>query len=282
MTDNADIALPEDLRDVPPTRPGIEITPLDAEPFAVAMKELLWWYVVPEVGDETLWLTYEEPGWTLSGHVQLQATSKAVVHGVQGVRISIREWQRPGLQEPWRGPIEKIVYGRLTEDTVEWLGVEESFDGVWDVATFMDEGFDKDFGKTPRRIQDTGRIRQTGEDSFVIDNTDEELDGAVGCGMFTVRVGDREFQCLRVLEFGECWQSGARRALEAYVTSQGRTVLTRHYRAPDWASGTEWIKPWTGGRPFDKAFPDHRRITVNGQMLVHWNDDITSVSLGLS
>ncbi len=276
--------VPEAAKEVPLHLPEIEIRPLETKPFDPKLRELPWWYVVPEVGNRTLWLTYEEPGWTLSGYTRLHAVCPAIVHRTRCVRIDVTEWERPGLDVPWVGPRGKYVYARQTEDETQWMAIEEDFDGAWALYTFQDRGFDLDFGTASRHVDVTGRFREVGPGQFEVNNppNSEAKAGPMAAGVFDVRVGANHFECLRVWETGQCWQTDRAMALEAFVTRQGRTVLTRHYHHPDWAKEQDWVRAWTGGRPYDEAFPDHACITINGTRLVHWNYDLTGLGLGVS
>lgn len=55
---------------------------------------------------------------------------------------------------------------------------------------------------------------------------------------------------------------------ETYIDANGRTILWRRFNRDDWAFrhfGTLWTE----------ALPDNERITINGQLYVHWYDCIT-------
>ena len=59
---------------------------------------------------------------------------------------------------------------------------------------------------------------------------------------------------------------------EQYIDQNGHTVLWRRFNRNDWAN-KRYGKLWT------EMFPDNERITVNGEIYVHWYDCITDYIL---
>ncbi|MEK9137532.1 MAG: RNA polymerase sigma factor, partial [Bacteroidota bacterium] len=122
----------------PLRRPEIVITEVDAEPFSVDCRELPWWFGIPEVGDRTLWATYDPPEWNLTSVSDMQAVRPARIHDLEGVEINVGEW------EPETGwtPSAWTMYGRLTEDSRQWIAVSRIDDsGKRLLRTFLDEDF---------------------------------------------------------------------------------------------------------------------------------------------
>ena len=62
--------------------------------------------------------------------------------------------------------------------------------------------------------------------------------------------------------------------MEAYLEKNGRTVLFRRYNGRKWKLGGE-------RRPWDEAFPEHRRLVIEGVTYVHWYDCLTGLACGL-
>ncbi|MFO7900171.1 MAG: hypothetical protein R6V58_14070 [Planctomycetota bacterium] len=210
----------------PRTRPGIVIGPSRAEPFAVECPELRWWFAVPAPGERTRWATYDPPTGGLSGASDLRAVRPARVHGVDCVEIEVRDWEpKAGGAAPWR------MFARLTETTAGWLAtLKLDEDGTRELFTCLDEGFDDDWGEAPRRLEDRGRFRET-DDGVYVQSDDRSLrtGGAIGLGVARVRIGQRAFTCLRVLDLDEGQPDERGILMEGYLTRAGRTILCRRY-----------------------------------------------------
>ena len=73
----------------PEQMPEVKIQRIGEDPFDLDFREMSWWFVLPEVGDEVRWASYEPPGsgqspWKLSGTVEMSARRKAVIHLQEG------------------------------------------------------------------------------------------------------------------------------------------------------------------------------------------------------
>jgi len=202
--------------------PEIVITPSLAKPFAVACRELLWWFVVPEVGDRTMWATYGVPEGELTGVTELLARRPADIHGEKGVEIDVSNW------DPKTGwtPSRMKIYGRLTRKTAEYLAVADTEGGTLRFRSFLDEGFERAWGPEPRRLRDRGRFVRQKDGSFRHKGDDP---AAIGAGLFRLEVDGRDFACLRVLYVTERLPDEHATLVEAYLTKSGRTILQRHY-----------------------------------------------------
>lgn len=266
----------------PAQRPPIVIAPSRAAAFKVDCRELRWWSVIPQVGQSAAWASYEEPNWTLTAVHRARVLRPAAVHGVAGVEISVTTREREDRPlGPWKSARPKTVYACLMDDKARWLAIIEEVRGKQDVSTFLDRGFDADFGEATRQIEDRGLLVQNPDGSYLLSaNPRGQAQESYGAGVFEVKVGRRRFTCLRAVEPN--WGAGPEGCfMEAYLTRAGRTVLYRHYRSPGWALHREWAKKWTGGKTWDQAFPGHAWIIVNGRRLYHWLDCLTEVAFGL-
>ena len=250
----------------PGRRPEIRITESRAQPFAIDCRELRWWFGLPEIGDCTLWATYDPPEWRLSGVTEMDAQGPAEIHGLEGVEVEVNQWEpETGWQlSTW------TMYGRLTEDAVQWLATVRLEGDQLRLYTLMDEYFDQNWGSASRRIEDRGRFALQEDGSFQQQNQSPE---ALGAGMYSLRIGDRKFTCLRVLDVEEePAEEGI--LVEAFLTRQGRTVLFRRY------NGRLWGKSH-GRPPWDEALPDHARLVIDGVVFVHWYDCLTGLACGI-
>jgi hypothetical protein len=250
----------------PERRPEIEIETSDARPFAADCRELRWWFGQPVVGDSTLWAIYDPPEWTVSSVTHMRAVRQARIHDLDGVEIEVDDWTREGGWEP----SERTMWGRLTDESVQWLGVARMVEGERRLSTFLDEGFADDWGgEEPRQLRDGGRFAEKAEGLFA---QQDAAPGEIGAGMFSVRIGNRCFTCLRVIDVDEKPRE-EQTLVEAYLTEDGRTVLFRRYNGRQWKLGER--------RPWDEELPDHQRLVIDGTTFVHWYDCLTGLACGL-
>jgi RNA polymerase sigma factor (sigma-70 family) len=250
----------------PRRRPEIVISPSPAAPFAVDCQELCWWFGRPVVGDRTIWAQYYPPDWRVAYAYDMRARRDASIHGLDCVEIDVDVWEPEG---GWT-PGEWTMWGQLAEDAVQWLAVAHLTDGRRRLQTYLDDGFDSDWGEPdPRRLSDQGRFVEDGPGVYT---QRPRAAGEIGAGMFVVTVGEREFTCLRVLSVDPQPQPGGI-LMEVYLTKEGRTVLCRRYNERTW--GSERGRP-----PWDEALPDHARLVVDGLTFVHWYDCLTGLALG--
>lgn len=259
----------------PHRRPDIEIVPVQVQPFAVDCRELRWWFAVPEVGEQTAWATYDPPEWTLTSVTNMTCVRKARVHDIEGVEIKVDEWDpEHGWQEgAW------TMYARLTPNTVQWLATLQLRQGVRILRTFLENDFDQDWGEASRRLEDAGRYTPLGEGRFRLYEASESgnaTESGIGAGFYSVRIGENEFTCLRVLELTTAPSPSEEGILvEAYLTAEGRTVLFRRYNGRRWrvGRGEPYDKPW------DEQLPRAARLVINDVTFVHWYDCLTVLSV---
>ena len=179
----------------PRRRPEITITTSRAKSFAVDCRELC--FVVPKVGETALWATYDPPKWTLTDVSNMWAVRPCVVHGIEGVEIEQHDWEpRTG----WQVNVFR-TYGRLTKDTAQWLATMHVRDGKQVLYTFLDEGFDADWGEMPRRWADRGCLVLKKDGTYHLKRSKRHWQhDVVASGVFRVKIGPKAFTCLRVFD----------------------------------------------------------------------------------
>lgn len=175
----------------------------------------------------------------------MRVTAPAEIHGVEGVEIEVTE-------KPVEQGASRIVamYARLTDDAVGWLAVMREAGGKRVLTTFLDEGFEEDWGGLVAR--------------WIGPET-------TAAGVWEVTVGERSFRCLRVIDVGRPPRE-TDVLIEAFLDERGRTVLARRYNGRLWARD-RYETPW------DQRLPHARRLEIDGATFVHWYDCVTDVAL---
>lgn len=251
----------------PDQRPSLHIVKKSGECFAVDCPELRWWFGVPKLEDRTTWALYDGPDWRLSSVTRLQTVGTCSVHDIAGVEICVDEWDPAG---EWRHGVW-TMHAHLTPERVGWLAVARRTDNGCSIRTFLDGGFDTDWGETGRLIEDRGRFKSEGQNVYRQTSMDAE---ALGCGLYTVTVGAQSFECLRVLDPGQEEASEKGILVEAFITRHGRTILFRRYNGRLWGIGLESTRS-----PWDEQLPANQRIVIDGVTYVHWYDCLTHLAL---
>jgi len=264
----------------PRKRPGISVVPSRGKPFTVRSRLLPSFGVPLEVGDASWMAWYDPPDWELTSVSYMPVTREAEVHGVDGAEIEMIEWDP--ADAVWKS--DYTHYARLTETTIQWLATSHLRKGKRILHTFLDEGFEADWGESSRLLEDAGRLVRGTEGTYTIaGEPSERVHDELGAGMFRVCIGSREFTCLRVIDL----RTGLRGAnelegeilSECFYTRSDELVLFRRYNGRLWAIGG---KSSYAGLPWDERFPDHVRLVINGAVFVHWHDCLTDKSIGLA
>ena len=213
----------------PEFRPAIRIEPSGEKPFRVDFTELVWWSSVPVVGDRVRLAHYEplvanDGPWRLSCTVSSVARHPAVIHKRRCVEIECTDRYFDHAGFIYMTPASKKgrtsrFWGCLTEDGVEFVAVESvSPDGTRELWTFLDEGFDDDWGQAnPRSLEDCGYLRQLADGSF-FERAEQTADS--GCG--NIRGAYRRaFLCLLAGFRRESGRNGSRQP-DRGLCHQGR------------------------------------------------------------
>jgi RNA polymerase sigma factor (sigma-70 family) len=233
----------------PQRRPHIQIDRIAGNPFTVDCPELRWWHIVPRVGEAVSAATYRPPAWDRDEDpMVLRATRAAEVHGVEGVEIDAGD---------------VTLYARATDDEVQYLATTMTVDGKAWLRTFLDEGYNGAWGTVMRHLEDMGAYVESADGSLTKVESTRPTDSH-GVGVFRVRVGDRAFDCLRVLQLEGDVEDRDAPAAEAYISREGRTILLRCYCQ----EGHE-------GVVVDTA----TRLVIDGVPRFHWYDVITDRAL---
>ncbi len=253
----------------PLRRPEVVITQMNAEPFSVDCPELRWWFIVPEISERSLFANYTPMAWELSEVHEIKAVRPAIVHDVDGVELEIHTWepQSGWWQSTWE------ICGRLTETTAEYLAVLQLHDGKRLLHTFLDEGFDFNWGLMSRKLEDCGRFVTQADGSLKQVHSLEDTEANVA-GLFSIQVGDRNFTCLRVFQLEGPLAALDAPITESYVTETGRTVMVRHFCRQEMAM-------YDDAENAESIVVDNDlQIVIDGVTFVHWYDSISNLAFG--
>lgn len=260
----------------PGTRPGIVVERLAAKATPVDIRELTWWFVVPELHDEVRWAEYQPvqggSTWRLTATTAMKAARPAVLHDRDCVEVEVDETQETvdGLLIATSTDRHTKVWGRLTDTEVEWLGVERlAPGGTRKLDTFLDDGFELDWGACPRHVEVGEWLVQEPNGSL---KRRPDSPAVFADGVFAVQVGNRTFNCTRVVEM-EKKATELDVVIVAYVDNGGRTVLFRRY------DGDRRV-PHDGSPPRQDLLPDADRLVIDGMTFVHSYDYVTARACG--
>ncbi len=246
---------------LPNKLPAYSITPTDETPFPVKFEELIGWFIIPRMGEHITWGSYDQPAGILTESVTSEVTGNIMLHGIEGVEIHSRFAPAEG------GASEHIYYAQLTDTHCRWLG--ESYtdsEGMKHLLTFLDGeefmeqwGFGEDNCGSETNLTPKGEIKRAGNE-IIAAKKKIALDVV---GRYSLTLGEKVYDTVCIMMI---YDDGA--LTEQYVDSEGRTVLWRRFNRGNWAI-ERYVKPW------QELLPENERITVNGELYVHWYDCVT-------
>lgn len=273
----------------PNLRPDISIEQSTGTPFSIDFRELAWWFIVPEVGDRVRWADYEPTRdgtvWKLTEDKTAAACRRAIIHGRECVEIEIEENRhkdRKGLlplnHDPGMLARHTRFWGCLTGTEVHWLAVESmKSDGTRELLTCLDEDFGWDWGMSARLVEDKGFLTEHADGTLTKNPNAPQV---FSHGLFTVHIGDKAFECMRVFDIEEDASERAVRVM-AFVTRSGRTILFRRYNGNLWGKREKPPHSWGVEMTWDEDLPHTDRLVIDGVEYVHHYDSLTDVACGI-
>ncbi len=256
----------ENMKKLPELLPEYTVVPSNLPPFSVKWEELPGWFLVPKPGEELSWAMYDLPSRQYSNVYHMSVTGKAMVHGIDGVEVTVHDTARVG---PVRVPERKFIV-QLTDTHCRYLATVRKEAGVSNYITFLDGdaflsvwGVGRDNCGNETNLAPRGLLRREGD---AVAGHTEKPDIV---GRYTVNIGGKSFDTVCVMDL-EFEAKGI--ATEQFLDKNGRTVLWRRYNRDDWAIDRYKIS-WT------EQLPDNGRLTINGKTFVHWYDCVTDYIL---
>lgn len=256
------------MKKMPEYIPEYKIEASDKAPFSVKWEELMGWFLIPKLGEKLSWGMYDIPSRKCDHVYDLQVTGKAKVHGIEGVEITAREAAYSDKKEV----INHTFVAQLTDTHCRYLAALRNDGDVRNYITFLDGdefmpnwGIGEDNCGNETNLSVKGDIRREGNSVTSI-NKDSVIDIV---GRYTVTIGGKSYDTVCVMDI-ETYDGGV--FTEQFLDKNGRTILWRRFNRDDWAID-RYKKPWS------EQLPDNDRVTVNGEIYVHWYDCITDYIL---
>lgn len=259
----------ENMKKLPEFMPEYTITKLDKEPFSVKWEELMGWFIVPKLGEKLNWAIYDFPKRNRTEYDEMQVVGKAEIHGIEGVEITAKQYAPMDCNKTDNDKIaERTFIAQITDTHCRFLAESHISGGVKKCYTFLDGdefipnwGFGENNCGNEVNLFAKGDIIRNGSEITAADKT-FLLDVV---GRYEVKIGDKSYDTICVMDI-ETYDGGV--VSEQYLDKNGRTILWRRFNRNDWAKD-RYKKNWT------EILPENERITVNGEVYVHWYDCIT-------
>jgi len=261
----------------PEVRPALRVEPLDEPAPELHWRELRNYFTLlePQLGDRAMWAIYDPPDWHLANLSDVRAVGQVRLHGVEGLELVEDEYDH---ERGWQCE-RHSTFVAASEGRGRWLGHERVVNGVRVVHTFLDPYFEEDWGSFPTTLRDTGRFARQPDGSLAQRHGPDDGDDLSGVlGMARVTVGDRQFDCVHVLQVPpEPTDSDS--LMESFVRlDDGRLIACRRYNGRFWGHGN---KRYADRGPWDEYLPQAQQLTVDGIVFVHWYDCLGHLALGL-
>ena len=263
----------ENMKKLPEIMPEYTITKLDKEPFSVKWEELMGWFIVPKLGEKLNWAIYDFPKRNRTEYDEMQVVGKAEIHDIEGVEIAVKQYTPMDCNKTDNDKIaERTFIAQLTDTHCRFLAESHISGGVKKCYTFLDGdefipnwGFGENNCGNEVNLSAKSDIIRNGSEITASDKP-FLLDVV---GRYEVKIGGKSYDTICVMDI-ETYDGGV--VSEQYLDKNGRTILWRRFNRNDWAKD-RYKKNWT------EILPENERITVNGEIYVHWYNCITDYIL---
>ena len=261
---------------LPEFLPDYTIVWKNEAPFTVECEELTGWFMIPHPGEKLIWGMYDLPSRKLDVSYEMNVSGPASVHGLEGVAIRAKVLPPKNLiaeSDPMKdavaastgGQEEWTFIAQEKDGYTRFLSAEHIEQGVRTLTTFLDGkafmdnwGYGEDNCGTPVHRQAEGKILRSGT---VITTTGERSCTDL-VGRCELTLDGQKYDTVCAMDLGT-YEEGM--ASEQYLDRDGHTVLWRRFNQDDWA-----VERY--GKKWSELLPENERITINGQLYVHWYD----------
>lgn len=254
--------------------PEYTIEQVDAAPFACKWEEMQGWLIVPKLGEKIQWAMYDFPERTLTSWTDMAVIGRAEVHGIEGVEITATQYGTGDDRDPgFVDSMERRFVAQLTPSHSRYLAESHIENGVRKCHTFLDgDRFLDNWGFGPDNIGNETDLHRKGllhrqGSAVTAPGIGETLDVV---GRYVVIINGKLFDTVCVMDV-ELYNEAV--VSEQYMDRNGRTVLWRRFNRDDWDMDS------CGGKKWSQRLPENERITVNGEIYVHWYDCISDYVL---
>ena len=257
-------------KDFPVIMPDYTIVQRTDAPFEVLHEAIIGWGIVPRLGEKCSWASYDFPEKKRTETMYLEVTGRAEVHGIEGVEIKTIEsgWNSKDNLVFAMEETERWFIAQLTDTHCRLLAESHIEDGVKKCYTFLDGasflnnwGYGEDNCGFETHLKPHGWIVKNGDTIMVTSTKNDVIDV---CGRFDVTIGGQTYDTICLMDI-ETYDTKV--MTETYVDREGRIVLWRRFNRNDW--GVKRI-----GQLWTERFPQNERITIDGEIFVHWYDCI--------
>lgn len=254
----------------PEVRPELRIEPLDQAAPELHWREVRNYFSALEVGDHTMWAIYDQPDWRFHNFTDQRMVGRITVHGVQGLEMRVVDYEE---ETNWT-PYHHTTFIGVRDDVGQWLGTLARCGDERVLRTFLDEDFDEDWGRYALTLHDTGRFAWGPDGSLVQRHGLEyQSDNAGIVGMVRLGVGEREFDCVHVVDV-PVQPTEQDLLMESFVRPEdGRLIACRRYNGR--------LMPFVSRGPWDEELPHARRLVVDGVTFIHWYDCLGHIAVGV-
>lgn len=121
------------MKSLPAKIPVYSISKLEQPPFSVEWKELMGWFIIPELGKNCAWAIYDLPSSMKKESYEMHTVRRAIVHGIEGMEISAKETLSDGSLG-----IERLFVAQETDTHTRFLLERHYSDDVMHYFTFFD------------------------------------------------------------------------------------------------------------------------------------------------
>jgi len=244
---------------LPEFAPEIEVVRMNDKPFETVCEQEFGSFIVPRLGERAAYATYDYDD---NGGKRMRKTSETTLEVVGPARVHGLDCVEVREEEKGENEGGYTAFSRVEGDRVQTLGVLMG-GPVRRIETFLDDDFQKNWGfgldnageetlKKPRGAiieESPARLMTTIRQAHIEDVA----------GRYTVRIGRREFDAIRLIYMTE---EGT--LCENFVTGRGRSIFFRRFNRDDWRSEKPGFVRWT------ERFPQAERLWVDENEYVLW------------
>lgn len=249
------------MKRLPEILPEYKIEKSTDAPFSVKWEEIMGWFIVPKENERIRWGIYDMPSRKCDCLSDVRTKGRVRIHGVTGIEIEAKEIS---LSEE-STPVEHSFVAQLTDTHCRYLAAVREKDGVKELVTFLDGeefasawGIGEDNVGCETMLYPRGNLQRCGNDITVKRQT-EQFDLIGRC---RVTIGSESYDTVCAMYIAD----GV--AIEQYLDTDGRTVLWRRFNHDTWGCEND-------RRPWSERLPENEKLTVDGEIYVHWYDCIT-------